>query len=114
VTGSNPISAAVNVSNGAAQILPPVSKAAHHGFSLLTLLSLGFVGIVVVPLSRSAKNSQRKTVQILSLLVLAEFLLGAALYLTVSSRSSPRFPEPSTLGRSSLPRAQSHAPPASR
>jgi hypothetical protein len=78
VNGSNPISATVSVTP---RTPPPRSstqsqKAAHQGSSLLALLSLGLVGIVVVPLRWAGKKRQRKTVQILSLLVLAEYSLG--------------------------------------
>ena len=78
VSGSNPISATVSVNprTPAPGSSARSEKNAHHGSGLLALLSLGLVGIVVLPLSWAEKKRQRKAVQILSLLVLAEYSLG--------------------------------------
>ncbi len=76
VTGSNPVSATVSVNPRTPRSSAASEKNGNRGSALLALLSLGLVGIVVVPLSGGEKKSQRKTVQILSLLVLAEYSLG--------------------------------------
>jgi hypothetical protein len=84
VTGSNPISATVSVNP---RTSAKFEKNADHGSTLLALLSLGLVGIVIVPLNWAEKKRQRKTVQILSLLVLTECSLGCGA--AAQSQESP-------------------------
>jgi hypothetical protein len=63
------------------------AKNDHQGSTLLAVLSLGLVGIVVVPLSWAERKRQRKTAQIIGLLVLAEYSLGCGA--AAQSQESP-------------------------